>query len=409
MRCVPAPSFAATRGLALRLSLLYAAFFGVVGVQQPFWPVWLESRGLGAADIGFVLALSIGIKVVSTPLVAHLADRSGERKRLMVLMAMVSAGSFALFALTGTFWPIVAVSLVYFAAWPPTVTLAESVTLQAARAGRADYGRVRLWGSLSFIATAAIAGQALSHHPTEWVWRMIMIAQLTAAAACLLLPDLGGERRRSRRPPLAEVLADRPFVWFIVACGLIQGSHAVYYGFATLAWKAAGYSEAVIGMLWAEAVLAEVVVFAAGSRLIGRFRSLPLLALGGVAAFIRFTGLALTDALPALVLLQLLHAFSFGAAHLAAMHHISAETAPSLSATAQSLYSGGVWGLFLGAALLAAGILYAAIGSLAFLPMAGIGLIGGLLAARLAAARTASSGQPSAVARSAGDDRREPT
>ena len=59
-------------------------------------------------------------------------------------------------------WPILVVSLVYFAAWPPIVSLAESVTVHAARLGRADYGRVRLWGSFSFIAAAALAGQVLA-------------------------------------------------------------------------------------------------------------------------------------------------------------------------------------------------------------------------------------------------------
>ena len=82
--------------IAFRLSLLYAALFAVVGVQQPFWPVWLQAAGLNATDIGLVLALSIGIKMVSAPAVAHLADRSGERKRLITmdrfsLLAIIAA------------------------------------------------------------------------------------------------------------------------------------------------------------------------------------------------------------------------------------------------------------------------------------------------------------------------------
>jgi MFS transporter, PPP family, 3-phenylpropionic acid transporter len=32
--------------LPLRLSLFYAAYFLVIGIQLPFWPLWLESRGL---------------------------------------------------------------------------------------------------------------------------------------------------------------------------------------------------------------------------------------------------------------------------------------------------------------------------------------------------------------------------
>jgi PPP family 3-phenylpropionic acid transporter len=370
-------------GIALRLSLLYAAFFGVIGVQQPFWPVWLAARGLTATEIGLVLALSIGIKVVSAPAVAHLADRSGARKPLMVRFSLIALVSFATFRLADGFWLIILVSLIYFAAWPPIVTLAESVTLQAARFGQADYGRVRLWGSLSFIVTAVVAGQVLNRQPTDAVWWMIITVQAGAFASCLLLPDRREEPRLTPRPPLLDVLSDRRFAGFIIGCGLIQASHAVYYAFATLAWQKAGFSPAVIGVLWAEAVLAEVVLFACGSRLLRHTGPLALLTLAGVAAAVRWTGTALTESLPALVALQLLHAFSFGAAHLAAMHHIAAAIPANLSATAQSLYSGGVWGLCLGLGLLAAGVLFAAIGTLAFLPMAALALTGALVAFRL--------------------------
>jgi MFS transporter, PPP family, 3-phenylpropionic acid transporter len=369
--------------IAFRLSLLYAALFAVVGVQQPFWPVWLQAAGLHATDIGLVLALSIGIKMVSAPAVAHIADGSGERKRLMVLFALIAAVSFGQFAFVRGLWPILLISLVYFGAWPPIVSLAESVTVHAARLGRADYGRVRLWGSFSFIACAALAGQVLTVAPPDAVYWMILGLQVIVLITCLGMPGLRDEPSRSRRSPLVEVLSDRRFTGFLVACGLIQGSHAVYYGFGALAWKEAGYSEAIIGLLWAEAVIAEIILFALGSRLLRRLSALDLIAVAGIAAAVRWIGVALTDTLPALVALQLLHAFSFGAAHLAAMHYIAGSVAPALSATAQSLYSGIVWGLFLGGGLLAAGYLFEAAGVDAYIVMSAPAVAGAVVARRL--------------------------
>src|SRR5689334_10253628 len=40
-----------SRAVAVRLSLLYAASFLVVGIQLPFWPVWLSGRGFDAHEI----------------------------------------------------------------------------------------------------------------------------------------------------------------------------------------------------------------------------------------------------------------------------------------------------------------------------------------------------------------------
>lgn len=379
--------------IAFRLSLAYAAFFAVTGVQQPFWPVWLQSAGLTGADIGLVLSLSIGIKVLSGPVIAHLADRRGARKRLAVVLSLMAAIAFGHFAFARSLGPILLVSLVYFAVWPPVVSLTESVTVNADLLGLADYGRVRLWGSFSFIVCAMVAGQVLTRAPADAIYWMILGLQVLVLIACLQMPALAETASRSRRLPLVEVLGDRRFASMLVACGLIQGSHAVYYGFGALAWKAAGYSEAVIGLLWAEAVIAEIVLFALGTRLLRRCSPLALIAAAGVLAAVRWIGLGLTEALPALIALQLLHAFSFGAAHLAAMKHMAVGIGPALSATAQTLYSGLVWGLFLGGGLLAAGYLFEATGRHAYFVMAVPAVIGGALAWYVSDGRGEGSGR----------------
>ena len=130
-------------------------------------------------------------------------------------------------------------------------------------------------------------------------------------------------------------------------------------------------------------MIAEIILFALGSRLLRRLSALDLIAVAGIAAAVRWIGVALTDTLPALVALQLLHAFSFGAAHLAAMHYIAGSVAPALSATAQSLYSGIVWGLFLGGGLLAAGYLFEAAGVDAYIVMSAPAVAGAVVARRL--------------------------
>jgi PPP family 3-phenylpropionic acid transporter len=61
------------------------------------------------------------------------------------------------------------------------------------------------------------------------------------------------------------------------------------------------------------------------------------------------------------------------------MHAIGRQMPPRLSATAQSLYSGVVWGLFLGSMLMLAGRLYADFGAKAYLAMAVAGLIGAVI------------------------------
>ncbi len=367
-------------GDAVRLSLFFAAIFVVVGIQLPFWPVWLAAQGLGPAEIGLLMALSIAVKVFANPLTAHLADRRGERRRPMVILAVAALASFALFDLVDGFWPILAVSILFFMVWPPIMPLGESLTMITVHREGLDYGRIRLWGSISFIAMAVISGRILVDQPPDIIYWMVLAALAVAVAACALVPDARPEKTASTRAPVLLVMGNRRFILFLAAAALIQGSHAVYYAFGTLHWQAVGYSDALIGALWAEGVVAEVVLFAFGNRVVRRLGPEGLIVLGGLAATVRWTMTGLTDALPVLVCVQALHALTFGATHLGAMHFVARTIAPSLSATAQSLYSAAVMGLGLGLMLLISGELYGRFGGDAYQAMAAAGLMGGLLA-----------------------------
>ena len=137
---------------AVRLAAFYAAFFAVIGTLQPFWPLWLAWKGLNATEIGLVLAIGIGAKVIGLPLAAHVADRRGERKRPMLALSAASIFAFALFALAQGYWTLVLISLLFFSLWPPVMSLGESLTIRAAHQGGFQYGRVRTSGDRSPIS-----------------------------------------------------------------------------------------------------------------------------------------------------------------------------------------------------------------------------------------------------------------
>ncbi len=374
--------------IAARLAAFYFAFLAVYGVQIPFWPVWLAAHGLGATDIGVIVAVGVGARLIGNLLTAHLADRSGERRRLMLALALLGLFAYALFAMVDGFWGILAVSIVSSLLFPPIMALGESLTMTGVGRLGLDYGRIRLWGSLSFILAAAVSGHVLVEAPPAAILWMVLATVAATALACAFLPDLRTDTAPvSAGLPLARVLEDRGLILMLAAAGLIQGSHAVYYAFGTLHWQAAGMSDDVIGLLWAEGVVCEIVLFAAGAAVLRRIRPPWLIALAGALAAFRWLVLGSTTALPAVIAVQALHAFSYGAAHLGAIHVIAKAVAPALSATAQSLYAALVMGLALGSMLLASGPLYEAFGGGAYFAMAASAALGCALAVALARRR----------------------
>ena len=374
------------------LSARYAGFYGAVflalGVYLPFWPVWLAERGLEAADIGLLLALTSWIKVVSVPSVARLVDWSGRPKAALALLTLFSLASFALFLLAWDFWAILAVQLLTALAFHGLVPLAESQTMRAVRTDGLDYGRIRLWGSVAFILGSLGAGELLTGRSATLLLWLILGALAASVAAALALP--AGTATGRQTPGAGGVgllLTDRRFLLFLLAAALAQASHAVYYGFSALAWRAAGLSASAVGWLWAEGVLAEIVFFAFSAAFLRRLAPAGLLALAGLAGVVRWCVLAGATDLPALAAVQGLHALTFGAAHLAAVHFIAGRAPPGLAATAQGLYAALSGGLAMGVAVLLAGRLYQEIAAEAYYAMAALSAAALVLAILLARPR----------------------
>ena len=373
------------RLLAWRLASFYGAVFAAVGFVLPFWPVWLDARGLTGAEIGALLAASTVSRILAAPLVARVADRTGERKRLIVLLIGASFACWSLFPLAHGFWALLAISMAAQGCSAAAMPLFEDMTLGAVRAHAFEYGRIRLAGSVTFLVAASAGGLWLTGRASGDVLALMILGSGLMLATALLLPDLRATQRLTVDliGGLRAILGRRGFRGLFLASGLIQASHMVYYGFATLHWRATGLSDGFIGALWAEGVIAEIVLFWYGGSLRRRLPPAGLIAIGGVAGAVRWLGTGLTVDPAALVALQALHGISFGATHLGSMYYLRDRAPPGLTATTQGLYSALPMGILGGLTMLAAGPLFGALGPGAFQAMTALALVGALVAGAL--------------------------
>ena len=370
------------RRLAWRLAAFYGAVFGAGGISLPFWPVWLDAHGLDRTEIGALLAAAMVARILVSPLIARVADRSGERKRLIVPLVGFSLVCWSLFLVADGFTALLVVGIAAQGGTAAAMPLFEDMTLGAVRAHALEYGRVRFVGSVTFLATAFLGGLFLTGRPPGDVLAILIVGAAITLAVALLLPDLRPTQRLSINLVAGfNVILGRPlYRRLFLAAGLIQASHMVYYGFGTIHWRAAGLSDGFIGFLWAEGVIAEIALFWYGAAALRRIAPPGLILLGGAAAVVRWFLTGLTTDPIALVALQALHGISFGATHLGAMHCLREHAPPGLSATAQGLYSALAMALLGGLVMLAAGRLTGAFGGGAFLAMAALAA-GGMVAA----------------------------
>ncbi|MEI8179082.1 MFS transporter [Aestuariivirga sp.] len=364
-----------SRNFSLRLSLFNAVLFLGSGIQLPFLPLWLKNRGLPDSQVALVVALMMAVRILGVPLGTFIADLTQRRRAVIIACAFGSTAAYVLLSFMASFWPILLAGMLAAALLAPIVPLTETLAVEGSAHYGLDYGRIRLWASLSFLTGSLGAGALLEVIPVGWVILLIAAAQALGALVTLLLPQDKAVRAASKVEPIRlsafiALASAASFIVFMLAAGLGQASHGFLYAFGSVYFEALGYSKFVIGMLWAASVMAEVLMFAFSNRFYKAFGSVRLIMLGTVIATLRWAVTALAPPLALLFLVQTLHAGSFGLTHLGTMHYIRERVPANMRNTAQGLFSVLSSGILMSGTMWASGTLYAGLGGGAFFVMA---------------------------------------
>jgi PPP family 3-phenylpropionic acid transporter len=372
----PPYGFPLALGSLSRFLALYTALFAAFGVASPFLPALLASKGLSPTSIGLVLAAGTAIRLLSGPAGGHLADRSCRPSRVLagflataalLMLGFLPAYGLALLLLVG---------LAESAVLAPLIPISDALTLLAARGPpRFQYGWVRGMGSAAFVGGTVLSGFAIARFGLpSFIWLNAALLVATSAIA-LILPRASGSR--PEHPQIeGGILSLLRLPWFarlMVIASLVEGSHALHDSFAVIRWERAGIGPEAAGLLWSEAVVSEVFVFAwLGRRLLDSLGAGGAAMLAGLAGILRWCVMARTSWLPAMAAIEPLHGLTFALLHLACMRLIGQLVPPHLAARAQAFYGTVAIGATTAVLTLASGPLYAGLGSKAFLVVAGL-------------------------------------
>jgi PPP family 3-phenylpropionic acid transporter len=369
---------------ALALTGFYFASFAALGIFLPYFNLYLLHRGFTPWQIGLLAAMPPLLKILVPAAFGLMADRTGRGRSLIIAMSAATTLTFACFLVTASFWGVLAVMVVFAFAWAPVLPLVEATTLETVdRLKRFDYGRIRLWGSLGFIAATMLMGAWLKVAASDRIILYgILLGYAAATVAAFGFPSTPIPASTAELRPRA-LSGLRPLWTFYAACVLMQFSHGMYYGFFSIALEGRGWSASAIGALWAVGVLVEVLFMFWSARLMAWMSAETMFVVAFAAAVARWGLMSATPGTAGLVAAQALHALTFGAFHVAAVTLVHRSAPPSLRSTAQTLYSSLAYGVGSAGSSLFNGALYAAWGPSVLFGVSAVAAAGGLgLAAR---------------------------
>ena len=354
---------------------IYATMYGAFGVASPFWPRILEARGLTPEELGLLLGCGTLMRLLSGPLVGRFADATSSLPSVLAACMMLAAAFAICLLLPRGFALLTLIYLLQAAALAPLTSLSDAIALRSAPLLGFQYGWLRGTGSGVFVLGTLASGWAIGNSELDIVVWFHAALLLCGGLLVLVLRPVHGASisvATDKASAFRAIWKVASFRRVLLVAALVYGSHAVHDAFAMIRWNSAGIAPALTGLLWSEAVAAEVIVFfVVGPRLIARWGTNGAAAVAASAGVIRWVVMGTTTSTVAIAAVQPLHGFTFALTHLACMQLMASIVPRHLAATGQAAYalSGGLASVTL---TMLSGPLYADYGGLAFLPMAAL-------------------------------------
>ena len=323
-----------------RLSGIYFTYFAVVGSLWPFWSLYLKDLGYDAKQIGLLVALPLITKLVASNLWGWIADCS--RNRLLVIQIGALGGALGFIGVVGesAFYPLVVFTVIYSFFWNAILAQFEVVTLHYLKKRAFLYSRIRLWGSIGFIAAVIGLGVLFDYIRITYLAPIILFFLFSIFAFTCTLPKLRDDTPSTESEGFLAIVAKPSVMLFFLSVFLLHMSHGAYYTFYSIYLKEFGYSTSFIGVVWSIGVIAEIVLFIYMPQILSRVNLYWLYSIGLALTVIRWWLIGwYASNLMVLVFAQILHAASFGVTHAVAIEFVRRQFGHGAQSQGQALYS----------------------------------------------------------------------
>lgn len=362
--------------LNLRLSLMMFLQYAIWGAWLPLlYPYLLGHRQFALGEVGWIFSAG-AVGAIAGPFIAgQLADRKFSTERLLGVSHL--AGAALVWSLAGTesFALFLVLSLVYGMVYAPTLSLTNSLSFHHLPDRDRDFGRVRVWGTVGWIAAGIAVGQWLlrKHMPPEGTEQALVDAALNAGRgdafrlSAILGVALGlYSFTLPRTPPSPaprkanatfEAIAEarrRPLLVLFLLAVPVSCIHQFYFvhtsdfltgmqGRSDRADAFADFVKSVFGVggggLMTIGQMSEILVLALIPLLAKHVSRKTLLGIGLAAYAGRMALFAYSDSLVPVLSGVALHGLCFGCFIFVAFMIVDEETTSDVRASAQSLFN----------------------------------------------------------------------
>ncbi len=321
------------------LALADAFVYMCPAVYTTFLSAFYTRQGLTGTQTGILFGISPLMYILIQPLWARLADRSGRRREVLQIICVGSAAALLCFYLGSGFAAYLPAALLLSGFVTAMAPISDSIILIQAARHDLPFAKIRLAGTLGYIAIVLLCGRLFTAHP-EWMFGCASAMFLMyACAACLLPVDAGDAQRqragRRRQSGLrAYIRGEFLFLLLFAFCGYVGLSFCTTYSGAYL--TRLGFDQMTVAIASVISAVSEVPVLLVLSRRMERMKPLRMMAFACLMTALR-TLLTGSGVLVLMLLAQLLQSVSYMLMYYCGAVFISRRLPEELQSSGQSL------------------------------------------------------------------------
>ncbi len=322
----------------------FISVFTAVGASAPYLPVYYQSLGLSFDAIGLLAAVGALTALVAAPAWGVISDRL--RSRYVLLVACLGAAVSATLLGLATDPVVAALSAVLYWLWfAGVLPLLDARALDAVGEDRFQYSRLRVWGSVSFVASTLLVGALIEWTGLRSLFVVFVGALLVTGLVAVRLETRHHAPHLPRLSGLRTLLRDRLTVTFIGIALLTWSASTAVNGFLSIYMVDIGTPETIVGFAWALGAAVEIPVMVAFPLLARRFGLEWLVVAGAAFLLLRVIALLLVHDRLIVAATMTLHGAGFALLLVGGVTYIARHAPVGAEATAQGLLSGITIGL----------------------------------------------------------------
>lgn len=365
--------------LGSQLSMMMFLQYAIWGAWLPLMYTFLSvHRGFAPEQIGMMFMVG-GVGAIFAPFIAgQIADRYFNTEKFLGISHLLGAVLVWQLSWIDSYGGFLAFALIYSLVYSPTLALTNSLAFHHMPDRDRDFGRVRLWGTIGWIAVGIGIGQylAYAHTPAGAAADVQTAAQAAGIANafklssilgavmgvyCFMLPSTPPARNEKKNAALEAIseIKRQPLLTLFILAVPISCIHQFYFihtapFLGTFQNELASDINKIFGVggggLMTIGQMSEFVVLGIIPFVAKRASRKTLLMAGIIAYALRMFLFAYVDSLPmpqilTLVLGVALHGVCFGCFIFVAFMVVDEETTGDIRASAQSLFNLVIVGL----------------------------------------------------------------